>query len=54
MKIDTIVPNKEFIKEKQMLERICEECGRNGKVPFQYCNQCWQEMRKDLCKSKSK
>ena len=52
MKLNTIVPNKEYIKEKQMLERICEECGRRSKVPAIFCNDCWMTMRNDLCKSK--
>lgn len=52
MKIDMLTPDKEYIKEKAVLEKICEECGRHGKIPVSYCNECWMTMRQELCKSK--
>ena len=31
-------------KDKQILNRICKECGRYRKIPQQFCNDCWKEM----------
>ena len=50
MKPNVITPNKEYIKEKAALEKICEECGRRNKVPAIFCNDCWMTMRQELCK----
>jgi hypothetical protein len=52
MKPNVITPNKEYLKEKAMLEKICEECGRRGKVSAMFCNDCWMTMRQELCKKK--
>ena len=50
MKPNVITPNKEYIKEKAMLEKICEECGRRDKIPTMFCNDCWMTMRQELRK----
>ena len=31
-------------KDKQILNRICKECGRYRKISQQFCNDCWKEM----------
>ena len=30
-------------KDKQILNRICKECGRYRKIPQHFCNDCWKE-----------
>ena len=30
-------------KDKQILSRICKECGRYRKIPQHFCNDCWKE-----------
>ena len=31
-------------KDKQILNRICKECGRYRRIPQQFCNECWREI----------
>ena len=52
MRPNVITPNKEYLKEKAMLEKICEECGRKGHISAVFCNDCWMTMRQELCKKK--
>lgn len=53
-KIKNLAPNKEYVKENKLLETICEECGRKGKIPFSHCNECWMEMRQTMILNKKK
>ena len=31
-------------KERRVLNNICKDCGRSGKIPTGFCTECWKEM----------
>ena len=31
-----------FKNVKRIVDRICKDCGRYGKIPKQFCFDCWK------------
>ena len=42
-----------FKNVKRMTDRICKDCGRYGRIPKQFCFDCWKEMTKTINKEEN-
>lgn len=31
-------------KEIRVLNKICKECDRRGRIPYVFCTECWKDM----------
>ena len=37
-------------QKPNILTQICRECGREHKIPIQWCKDCWRTMQADILK----
>ena len=42
-----------FKNVKRTADRICKDCGRYGRIPKQFCFDCWKEMSKTINKEEN-